>query len=81
MEVIPAGGDATGSVDLLASGYRYEGERVLVTGVVRNGMGSTTYIGFVAVGYNAYNEAIEVGYSGSSYAYSRNTWGSSVTQH
>ena len=52
-----------------------------LSGAVRNGTGGAKNIGFIAVGYNANNEAVEVRYSGSSYTISKDTMGSSVTNN
>ena len=71
-------GQASG-VTLLDWSWRREGDGVVVEASVRNDTGGITYIGFVVVGYNAINQAIEVKYSGSSYAYSGITWSSRVS--
>ena len=64
--VIASGNVKSGTVEVIASGYRYEDGQVIVTGVVENGSEDRSFIGIAAIGYNTSSQAVEVGYSGSS---------------
>jgi hypothetical protein len=79
VEVIPVGDMNTGSAEMIASGFRYEGGNVIVTGVVQNATGDNSRYGFAAIGYNANGEAIQVGYNGSISASNGSTSSHSVT--
>jgi Zn-dependent metalloprotease len=62
VEILPIGNVETGTVELLGSGYYLQNDgSIRVTGVTANGTNTTSRISILAIGYNANNEAVEVG--------------------
>jgi RHS repeat-associated protein len=61
IEVVPMGnGERTDSVDLLATGYRRENGQITVTGVLSNGTAAGANLYFLAIGYDANGQIVEV---------------------